>query len=68
MMEDEVEKLDLPQLVDHVVKEHGATPDAIIPILSQINRALGYIPAAALPEIRRHIQIPAEGVFLAATW
>lgn len=65
MMENEVEELDLPQLVDKVVKEHGATPDAIIPILSQINRALGYIPAAVLPEIRRHIQIPEEGVFLA---
>jgi NADH:ubiquinone oxidoreductase subunit E len=64
-MEQEVKKLDLASLVSEVVKEHGATPDAIIPILSEINRVLGYIPAAALPEIRRHIQIPQEGVFLA---
>jgi NADH:ubiquinone oxidoreductase subunit E len=64
-MEQEVKKLDLASLVNEVVKEHGATPDAIIPILSEINRVLGYIPAAALPEIRRHIQIPQEGVFLA---
>jgi len=64
-MEPEVKELDLPRLVDEVVKEHGATPDAIIPILSEINRKLGYIPVAALPEIRRHIQIPQEGVFLA---
>jgi NADH:ubiquinone oxidoreductase subunit E len=64
-MEDEITELDLPKLVNQVVDEHGATPDAIIPILSQINRVLGYIPVAALPEIRRHIQIPEEGVFLA---
>ena len=64
-MEQEVKELDLASLVDKVVKEHGATRDAIIPILSEINRVLGYIPAAALAEIRRHIQIPQEGVFLA---
>lgn len=64
-MEQEVKELDLPSLVSKVVEEHGATRDAIIPILSEINRVLGYIPAAALPEIRRRIQIPQEGVFLA---
>lgn len=64
-MEPEVKELDLPHLVDKVVKEQGATRDAIIPILSEINRLLGYIPAEALSEIRRHIQLPQEGVFLA---
>jgi NADH-quinone oxidoreductase subunit E len=64
-MEQEVKELDLPRLVDEVVQKHGATQDAIIPILSEINRSLGYIPAAALPEIRRHIRIPQEGLFLA---
>jgi NADH:ubiquinone oxidoreductase subunit E len=64
-MEQEAKELDLSHLVDEVVKKHGATRDAIIPILSEINQLLGYIPAAALPEIRRHIQIPQEGVFLA---
>jgi len=64
MQEDDVE-LDLASLVDKVVKEHGATRDAIIPIMNEINRVLGYIPAAVLPEIRRRIQIPQEGVFLA---
>ncbi len=64
-MEQDVQELDITGLVEKAVKEHGATRDAIIPILSEINRVLGYIPAAALPEIRRHIQIPQEGVFLA---
>ncbi len=64
-MEQVTEELDLPELVDQIIGKHGATPDAIIPILSEINRVLGYIPTGALPEIRRHIQIPEDGVFLA---
>ena len=64
-MEQDIAELDLSSLVDKVVEEHGATQDAIIPILSEINRVLGYIPAAALAEIRRHIQKPQEGLFLA---
>ena len=64
-MEQEVTELDLASLVERVVREHGATRDAIIPILSELNRVLGYIPATALPEIRRRIQLPQEGVFLA---
>lgn len=64
-MEPEVLDLDLIELIDQAIQQHGATRDAIIPILSQINRALGYIPAAALPEIRRRIQLPEEGIFLA---
>jgi NADH-quinone oxidoreductase subunit E len=64
-MHPEARELDLASLVDKVVIEQGATRDAIIPILREINRVLGYIPVAALSEIRRHIQIPQEGVFLA---
>ncbi len=65
MMEKQVEVLELPELVEKAVKEHGASRDAIIPILSQINQALGYIPTAALPEIRRRIQAPEDGSFVA---
>lgn len=64
-MEWEGKETDIAGLVEKVVKEHGATRDAIVPILSEINRQLGYIPGAALPEIRRRIQEPEEGVFLA---
>ncbi len=64
-MEEKVKELELPELVDRAVKEHGARRDAIIPILSEINRLLGSIPSAALPEIRRRIQVPEEGSFVA---
>ena len=66
-MEPEVKELDIASLVTKEMDELGSTRDAVIPILSEINRALGYIPAAALPEIRRHIQAQQrqEGVFVA---
>jgi NADH:ubiquinone oxidoreductase subunit E len=64
-MDHENKELDLASLVDKAVREHGATPDSVIPILSEINRTLGYIPTGVLPEIRRHIQFPGEGIFIA---
>ncbi len=64
-MEQEIKELDLPGLVDKAIQEHGARRDAIIPILSEINHALGYIPTAVLPEIRRRIQAPEQGALVA---
>jgi len=64
-MNREVKTLDISELVKKAVDTHGANRDAVIPILSEINRVLGYIPAAALTEIRRYIHVPQEGVFLA---
>ncbi|HUH98023.1 MAG TPA: NAD(P)H-dependent oxidoreductase subunit E [Anaerolineales bacterium] len=64
-MEPEAKELDLSSVVEKAVQEHGAERDAIIPILRDINQAFGYLPISALPEIRRRIQIPEEGVFLA---
>ena len=64
-MDQESTTADIVSLVDRVLSEHGSSRDAIVPILSEINRVLGYIPAAALPEIRRRIQDPDEGLFLA---
>lgn len=64
-MNRDVKEADITGLVEAAVRTHGARPDAVIPILSEINRKLGYIPAAVLPEIRRRIHVPQEGVFLA---
>lgn len=64
-MNPELKEQQIAELVAEVIDIHGATRDAVIPILSEINRRLGYIPIAALPEIRRHIHVPQEGVFLA---
>ena len=63
---DEVEKeKDLVSVITRAIEEHGDARDAVIPVLSEVNRAFGYIPAEALPEIRRRIHEPEEGLFLA---
>ena len=59
------QEIDIAELVNEAIEKHGAARDAVVPILSEINHMLGYIPASALPEIRRHIHVPQEGVFLA---
>jgi NADH-quinone oxidoreductase subunit E len=41
-------------------KSTGRRRDALIPILSEINRALGYIPAEAMREVKAQIHNPAE--------
>jgi NADH:ubiquinone oxidoreductase subunit E len=55
--------------LDHVIQaaidHHGAMRDAIIPILQEINQNFGYIPGEALAKIRRQINAPHEGLFLA---
>jgi NADH-quinone oxidoreductase subunit E len=58
-------EFDIASLVEKAIQEHGATQEAVIPVLSEINRTIGYIPVAALPEIRRRINAPEDGVFLA---
>jgi NADH-quinone oxidoreductase subunit E len=64
-MDQEVTEVEIAGLVEQAIARHGARRDAVIPILSEINRVLGYIPAVALSEIRRCIHAPADGVFLA---
>jgi NADH:ubiquinone oxidoreductase subunit E len=53
---------DVSVIVKEAMEKHGATRDALIPILSEINRALGYIPAEAFQEVREQLQTSAEPV------
>lgn len=55
---------DLTQVIEEAIRTHGRHRDAVIPVLSEVNRRFGFIPLEALPEIRRRIHIPEEGVFL----
>jgi NADH-quinone oxidoreductase subunit E len=63
--ETKLDGADIVRVVEKAIEDYGATRDAVIPILSEINRTLGYIPMAVLPEIRRRIDLPHTGVFLA---
>ena len=55
---------DVPAIVQEAIEKHGAKRDALIPILSEINHVLGYIPAEAFQEVRRQLQSPEEQVFV----
>ena len=46
---------DVSILVKEAIEKHGAKRDALIPILSEINHELGYIPAAAFQEVQKQL-------------
>jgi NADH-quinone oxidoreductase subunit E len=56
---------ELDAVIQAAARHHGAKRDATIPILSEVNQAFGFIPTEALGKIRRLINAPEEGVFLA---
>jgi len=53
---------DVSAIVQAAIEKHGAQRDALIPILSEVNRALGYIPAEAFQEIRKQLQASPEQI------
>jgi NADH-quinone oxidoreductase subunit E len=61
----EVAEQMLDTVIQAAVDHNGDTRDAIIPILQEVNQAFGYIPGEALGRIRRLINTPEEGLFLA---
>lgn len=55
-------------VVQSIVERHGAHRDELIPILNDVNRQIGYLPAAALEEVARLIKLPKSRVFSVATF
>ncbi len=58
----EVKESDVRNIVRGAIKIHGATREAIIPILSQVNREIGYIPEEAVSEIKQQLLAADERV------
>lgn len=56
------------EAVRDAVKRHGATRDELIPILSDVNRTVGFLPAEALEEISRLMHVPKSQLFSVATF
>ncbi len=63
-MEEKVEELKLAGIVKNAVEKHGASREALIPILSEVNQEYGYIPAEAFKEVRRQLHQPGNGVLV----
>ena len=66
--------IDIPDLervrttVQAVVDRCGATQDELIPILIEVNRELGYLPADALDEISHLLNVPKSQLFSVASF
>lgn len=56
---------ELDEVIERSVERQGAQRASVIPILNEINESLGFIPVEALGKIRRLINSPEEGLFLA---
>jgi len=55
---------DISALVREAIDKHGAERDALIPILSEVNHTLGYIPAEAFQEIHRQLNAEERPVYV----
>lgn len=55
---------DVSVIVKGAIEKYGAKRDALIPILSEINRALGYIPAEAFQEVHKQLRAEVEHVYV----
>src|SRR5512134_1647198 len=55
---------DVSVIVSEAIEKHGAKRDALIPILSEINKILGYIPAEAFEEVHKQLQSQDEHVYV----
>ncbi|MEN6409103.1 MAG: NADH-quinone oxidoreductase subunit NuoE [Anaerolineaceae bacterium] len=54
--------------VQRAVERHGTTQDELIPILNDVNREVGYLPAEALEEISRLLRVPKSRLFSVASF
>ena len=66
-----IEVMNTKQVVEAVqdaVNRHGATQDELIPILNDVNRAVGYLPSEALDEISRLLRVPKSNLFSVASF
>ena len=58
----------ISQVVTAAVTTHGATLESLIPILNDVNRALGYLPRQALQEISFQLKVPKSQLFSVASF
>src|SRR5512137_1773060 len=63
-----ITKEKVKEVVSKVAEHHGCSRDELIPILSDVNRQLGYLPAAALEEISVQLKVPQSQLFSVASF
>jgi NADH-quinone oxidoreductase subunit E len=58
----------IKQVAGKIAGQHGCAREELIPILSDINRELGYLPLEALDEISHQLKVPKSQVFSVASF
>jgi NADH-quinone oxidoreductase subunit E len=56
------------EAVHEAIGHHGKTRDELIPILTEVNSTLGYLPAQALEEISSILRVPKSQIFSVASF
>mgnify|MGYP001190256375 CR=1 FL=1 len=64
MKDQSTKDLPIAAIVEAAIEKHGTNYDAFIPILLEVNKAVGYIPLHALKEIRLRVRAPEDGIFV----
>lgn len=59
---------DVHKIVLSLVEEHGSEKAELIPILQEINGALGYISDEAIKELSEQMNLPASHIYTVATF
>jgi NADH-quinone oxidoreductase subunit E len=59
---------DVLTVVRDVIAHHGSSATELIPILSEVNQKLGYLPTAAMAEISRQVRVSDSQVFSVASF
>lgn len=62
------DNMNVLEVVHDIVEEHGAKSEELIPILNDVNRAIGYLPKEALEEISRLVKEPKSKLASVATF
>jgi len=61
-------KQDVRKLVQNLIEDHGVDKTELIPILHEINSALGYISDEAIRELSEQMAIPTSHIYSVATF
>ncbi len=59
---------DVNSLVQEVVGRHGATAEALVPILSDINQEFGYLPSETMAALSQTLRVPKSQLFSVASF
>jgi len=59
---------EIKTVVEAAVASHGITEEALIPILTEVNNKLGFLPEQAMAEISRSLRLPQSHLYSTASF